>query len=552
MMDMDNDIRELTCEQAEDELSGYLDGVLDPPLRRAVEAHLATCDRCQAILADFQRDDKMLRSLPFIEPPPGMRDRFFDSPRMIELNRARSRQRSFVTPLSAALVAAAMLVVALGGALLFRQGVFGSQQANIPGGTTAIGNIGSGVAPLTAGPRLVYARDGALWSVPESGSPTAQQLTSAGMQVAGWNLSPNGRMVIYIDARSGDLHVVRADRLNDTVVGTVTGGKAPLAGFWDTPAGMAIAGGLVWSPDNTRVAYLAQSGTGVALHEMNATGAADVVARAADGSVIGQPLWSADSLYIAYPLTKGGAQSIWVYGVPTSQSLAVASQSDASDAAAVANRITWLPGNAPAITWATSDKGAITGIFRSGVNKSDSAVRLTPAGATYMTADVSTSGGWLLANGSELSMIAAGQKAPQTIATLAHPVTMLRWSPSGETAAIVTGNTLLALMPGHPPVSVASGVAAGGLVAWSPDSAAVAWQSGDAVMGAQIHQGRATGVHSIALQTSALALSWATDGRTLAVRSVAGLLLMSADGAHVRASDSHLASGGLFAWSLAG
>ncbi len=551
-MDMDNDIRELTCEQAEDELSGYLDGVLDPPLRRAVEAHLATCDRCQAILADFRRDDGMLRALPFIEPPPGMRDRFFDSPRMIELNRARSRQRSFVTPLSAALVAAAMLVVALGGALLFRQGVFGSQQANIPGGITAIGNIGSGVAPLTAGPRLIYARGGALWSVPESGSPLAQQLSSAGMQVAGWSVSPNGRVVFYIDARSGDLHTVRSDRLNDTVVGTVTGGKAPLSGFWRTPAGMAIAGGLAWSPDNTRVAYLAQSGTGVALHEMNATGAADVVARAADGSVIGQPLWSADSLYIAYTLTKGGAQSIWVYSVPTSQSLVVASHSDASNGAAVASQLTWLPGNAPAITWATTDKGAVTGIFRSDVSKSDSAVHLTPAGATYTTADVSMSGGWLLANGSELSMIAPGQKAPQTIATLARPVALLRWSPSGETAAIISGDTLLTLTPGHPLVSVASRVAAGGPVAWSPDSAAIAWQSGDAVLSAQIHQGRATGVHSIALQTAALALSWAADGQTLAVRSVAGLLLMSADGAHVRASDSHLANSGLFAWSLAG
>ncbi|HEX6543339.1 MAG TPA: zf-HC2 domain-containing protein, partial [Ktedonobacterales bacterium] len=227
---MDNDTIHMTCERAEDELSGYLDDVLDPQLRQSVEAHLATCERCQEILADFRRGDELVRALPFIEPPPDMRERFFNSSRYLHLARARSRQRNYVTPLSGALVAAAVLVLTLGGALLFRQGFLPTQQANHHGSTTTIGNPGGGIVPLPAGTRLIYEHGDALWSAPESGSGLPQQLTPKGVQVAGWSVSPSGRMVIYIDAHTGALHSIRADALNDTVVGTVTNGKAPVAG----------------------------------------------------------------------------------------------------------------------------------------------------------------------------------------------------------------------------------------------------------------------------------------------------------------------------------
>ena len=79
-------------------------------------------------LADYRRADELMRELPFIEPPSDMRERFFNSPEYLKLANARARQRNFITPLTAALVAAAMLVVALGGALLIRQGVSGQQR----------------------------------------------------------------------------------------------------------------------------------------------------------------------------------------------------------------------------------------------------------------------------------------------------------------------------------------------------------------------------------------------------------------------------------------
>ncbi|MGE5335590.1 MAG: zf-HC2 domain-containing protein [Nitrososphaerota archaeon] len=549
---MDNDTIKLTCEQAEDELSGYLDDVLDLRLRRQVEAHLATCDRCQEILADFRQGDELLRALPFIEPPADMRDRFFNSPRYLKLANARARGRNFVTPLTAALVAAAMLVVALGGALLFRQGALGSQQANRTGFTTTIGNPDGG-APLPAGPRLIYERNGALWSAAENGAGLPQQLTPAGIQVAGWSVSPNGRTILYIDAHSGALHTIRADALNDDIVGTVTGGHAPAADFWTTPAGVEIAGGLAWSPDNTRVAYLAQSGDGTALHVTNATGAADTVVNAASGVMISRPLWSADSIYIAYTTTRAGAQGIGVYNVTTAHAVLVAAHSDPRHGSAVVGELAWVPNRTPAtITWSAGVNGAITGIFRADATTSDSTMSLTAAGASYTAADVSATGAWLLASGHTLFTIAPDQTAARTVATLAHPVAQIHWAPSSQLAAVVSDGTLALLRPGGPMVMVARGLTAQSLVAWAPDGGELAWQSDDAVMTVQVHQGVAGAAKLAAHEVDAQALVWSSDGQSLAVRSSTGLLLVSADGAHIRATDSHATRSSKFAWSLAG
>lgn len=546
----------MDCERVEDELSGYLDDVLDPQLQRNVGAHLATCVRCRAILDDFRRADELIRAQPFIEPLPDMREQFFNSPRYLKLTNQRAHPRNFVTPLTAALVAAAMLVLVLGGALLFRQGLFVSQQTSGPGRSTTIGNPGGSTVPLPAGPRLIYERGGALWSAPESGAGLPRQLTPAGVEVAGWSVSPNGRMVLYIAARTGALHTIRADALNDTVVGTVTGGKAPAADFWISPKGVAIASGIAWSPDNTRIAYVAQSvlsSDGTALHVMNATGAADTVVNPVSAGQIGHPLWSADSVYIAYTVSQPGTQSLWVYNVTTGNAVSLAAHSDASDALAVVGRIAWLPGHTPAaITWSTKYGNRVTGVFRANADKNNSAVRLTPAGTSYTAADVSASGAWLLAEGSALAELAAGQASPQVVATVAHPIAAVYWSPSGQFAVVASGGALAVLTPGHALVSVADGLSASSLVAWSPQSDALAWRSGNAVKSAQIHQGVISGQNTVAQGVDALALVWSPDGQSLAVRSSAGLLLVTSDGLHVRATDSQATSDSALTWSVAG
>ena len=202
--------------------------------------------------------------------------------------------------------------------------------------------------------------------------------------MAGWRVSPNGHMVIYINASTGALHSIRADGLNDKAIGTVTSGKAPSSGFWTTPAGAAIAQGVAWSPDNTRVAYLAQSANGgTTLHVMNAAGSADATVNSTGSGLIGHLLWSADSVYIAYTSTsQAGAQSVWAYNVTTGHARSLASQSDANDSAAAVGRLAWLPSGASAtVTWSASDAGKVTGVFRAGANTSAAATRLTPPGS---------------------------------------------------------------------------------------------------------------------------------------------------------------------------
>jgi hypothetical protein len=488
---MDNDTIAMNCERAEDELSGYLDDVLDPRLRRQVEAHLATCEQCQTVLADFRRADELVRQVPFIEPPSDMRDRFFNSPSYLKLATARAHQRSFVTPLTAALVAAAMLVVALGGALLLRHGVSGPQQVAKQGTTTTIGNP-SGTTPLPAGVRLIFARDHALWSAPEDGAGLPKQLTPAGIQVAGWCVAPNMQHVVYIDAKTGALHTIRADGLNDTAIGSVTGGTDPSATFWTTSAvGIAIAHGVAWSPDNTRIAYLAQSAEGTVLHVVNATGVAYAVVNPSESGLIGRPLWSANSNEIAFTsIAPSGAQSIVVYNVATAQIHSLATQGVADDSAVAVGQLAWQ--SSARLTWSASIKGKVTGVFSAPANASGSVQRLTPTGSSYTAADVSSSGAWLLANGATLSEIAVDETSPHVVANLVNLITQVQWSPTATTAAVISGDALLVVTPGQKmPVVVAHELTADSQVAWLPKSDVLAWQSGQVVMTARMRSGAA-------------------------------------------------------------
>ncbi len=49
-------------------LSAYLDGELEDEGRRAVEAHLAACNRCRALLADLRRVKRLVAELPLETP----------------------------------------------------------------------------------------------------------------------------------------------------------------------------------------------------------------------------------------------------------------------------------------------------------------------------------------------------------------------------------------------------------------------------------------------------------------------------------------------------
>jgi anti-sigma factor RsiW len=55
--------RDLTCKELVELVTGYLEGTLSRRQRRRFEAHLATCDRCTAYLAQMEMTIRMTGTL---------------------------------------------------------------------------------------------------------------------------------------------------------------------------------------------------------------------------------------------------------------------------------------------------------------------------------------------------------------------------------------------------------------------------------------------------------------------------------------------------------
>ena len=50
-----------TCRDGTDRLMEYVDGVLDEPVRRAIDVHIAGCARCQAFVRSYTAVPVILR-----------------------------------------------------------------------------------------------------------------------------------------------------------------------------------------------------------------------------------------------------------------------------------------------------------------------------------------------------------------------------------------------------------------------------------------------------------------------------------------------------------
>jgi len=64
----------------DDLLSAYLDGELDGPRKAEVEAHLAACPECAALLEAITIARDALASLPEVEPSPDLLRRLYEIP----------------------------------------------------------------------------------------------------------------------------------------------------------------------------------------------------------------------------------------------------------------------------------------------------------------------------------------------------------------------------------------------------------------------------------------------------------------------------------------
>ena len=108
----------MTCGELELRLADYLDGTIGDAERAAIEAHLATCERCAAIVQALDERPTAATSLPTLQPSrdlwSGIASRI--APRVLPLAKPgavwtpRRRQIAWLSAGAAALVAASVMI----------------------------------------------------------------------------------------------------------------------------------------------------------------------------------------------------------------------------------------------------------------------------------------------------------------------------------------------------------------------------------------------------------------------------------------------------------
>jgi hypothetical protein len=360
----------MNCEQVEELLSAYLDNALATEERRSVALHLEDCPKCSRILADFRRNDALLSQMPRISPSQDLREKIFSSPEFLEMtgtfgSSAPTAKQQTVpykstrrdTPGRPQLVAipggrqtagsssphtfreehlsafastpkkrvawglhimqvavVATILLTLGIGSFIARNLWLQDQTN----TTNIKSITPPAdpqqhGPLSAGLRLVFLRDGTLWSAPGDGSRQAEPLTPKGVMVAAnWAVSPPlpgrtaGDMLAYIDLQQARVHVIRSDGQRDSIIQQpLLASGIPPASVWDTETGAAILNSLAWSKDGSMLTFVGAP-TGTAQTNLylysTQTGAVQKVPVASTGSA-SHPAWSPDGVRIAFELT---------------------------------------------------------------------------------------------------------------------------------------------------------------------------------------------------------------------------------------------------------
>ena len=452
----------MNCERVEELLSAYLDNALAFEVRREVSAHLRTCSRCSAMLSEFSRNDALIARLPRVSPDSALRNRIFSSPEYLELtgtfdvssevqkgwtvpklpaNSTRRdtpgrpqlvaipggrsttpnqsiqppsplRIQNSRTPHTLFLVLVATLILAIGiGSFLGLNAWRRQTQLTNNGAITPPTNLLQS-GPLSAGVRFVFLRDGTLWSiVMSSNNKQADRLTSGNVTVAAnWVVSPAqsgrsaGDMLAYVDLQRAFVHIIRSDGQQDTII------KQPLlkAGIqptsvWDTDTGATILNSLAWSNDGSMLAFVADpTGTGQTRLYIYSTetGITQIVPLTSKGS-ISHPVWSPDSIRVAFELINNGSVSIFDYNTQNHGLLTITNGLD-SQAGDTVLSLNWSPSlDEPAITWSEGVIGHIHSLWvrRVGVGGAIEPGRLLEGDyvqAIYSRNGNNSTGSWLI------------------------------------------------------------------------------------------------------------------------------------------------------------
>lgn len=578
----------MNCESIEQLLSAYHDQMLGSNLQGEVEAHLRTCEHCSAILADYEAYDALLAVEPPIEPAPELRDRIFSAPEYLallrELGREGGRGEEFDDAPETARaphrglsvwrrvllpVAAALALVSTAG--FAAHGLVSSGAGDGKPPMVAVGNPGSSGIPLAAGNRVVYEHGGQLWSAAENDNHSAQALTPEGTHVAAWAVAPQDTTtpgsgaapstiygttpIAYIDT-SGKVHMVRADGQTDMVVGNVGAAVTTTRNFWATAVGSAVQQSLRWSPGGYSLAYVSvnpDGSTSLAIYDTGAQGGApntSFVAVVNKGAFPGDITWSAGGQALGYSVSSGDGTSVWFYDNNYGPSIEVATHADLSTSGAQVGQLVAVSADAQhtGVTWTSVSQGVVTGIYSWMYDAQAPTVRFTPTSGGAVAAFGSNQ--WLVSDGVRLSTVAlSGRVTP--VGNLSEPVTSIAWNAQGDVAAIVSGSRLT-LWTSDAPVTSLS-IDAHVMPVWSADGQHLAYAtSNGVVLEAIMHlPGMLSETAHPASVAGAQALQWAQDGKSVAVSTPRGVILLTASGT-TRTVDGTPADGGAMTWSVAG
>ena len=452
----------MNCERVEELLSAYLDNALASEEWREVTAHLQTCTKCSVMLAEFSRNDALIAHLPRVSPNPALRNRIFSSPEFLELTGTfdisgeaqkdwtvpklpaksprrdtagrpqlvaipggrstsptpsiqplpprRRRKSGNLRTLLMVLAATVILAIGIGSFLSLNSWLHQTQTTNGGAITPPTGPLLGG--PLSAGVRFVFLRDGALWSIlTNSSNKQADRLTPSNVMVAAnWVVSPAqtgrlaGDMLAYVDLQRAFVHIIRSDGQQDTII------KQPLlkigiqpTSVWDTDTGATILNSLAWSNDGSMLAFVADpTGTGQTRLYIYSTetGITQIVPLTSKGS-ISHPVWSPDSIRVAFELINNGSVSIFDYNTQNHGLLTITNGLD-SQAGDTVLSLNWSPSlDEPAITWSEGVIGHIHSLWvrRVGVGGAIEPGRLLEGDyvqAIYSRNGNNSTGSWLI------------------------------------------------------------------------------------------------------------------------------------------------------------
>lgn len=576
----------MNCEQVEELLSAYLDNMLAPEERRQVAAHLQICRRCTQALADYRRNDALLARLPRVAPDAALRERIFSSPDFLELTgetldtmpaarqtaprlparsprrdtpgrphlvaipggrstapqptvevetsprRGRSRtMRTLIAAIAAVLVIAIGLGTYAGISYLSHQG-----QTPHPG-FTPIENPQQGAQPLSAGVRIVFLRDNTLLSERSDGSSSQpDQLTPSGVSVAPrWVVAPlpgktMGDMLAYIDLNKARVHIIRSDGQQDTAINPpLLNANVSPASLQDSATWSAIVNSLSWSPDGTRLAFLADpagSGQTQLYIYSTITGKSTQVAVSPAGSV-SQLTWSPDGVRLAFEVNHQNVTAILDYNTQINSSLVIA---DGIGASATAGQgvlaLDWSPDTgAPAITWSIGSIGHVRSVWVRHVGSaSGSGAQEILSGdyaqALYSRGGHNGAGSWMIVTtvagrAGDIWRIDVTPGAAFVQLTSGRQVNFAEWSPDGawiaylDSLSLGVGTLRVVNASTGADAAVATGVAYTPAPAWSIDSQQVAFSTGTRVGVASVQS--PGNPRYLNLKGTASALSWSAS-----------------------------------------